>query len=266
MHNCKTTRNNLIDLALDETQVSTSPPASTTPSGMAPQPSCSAGDPALPRWGPRSAGGSDKSAQLLAELEECSACRAEYASLRRTLSVVVQTTRSTAPAESFWTGYHSRLSQRIKSAASAKPIADAFEPRTSDRAWSTLKEIAGASVRIPVPVAAILFVFFGLSMFLVMQTRGQSKQKSATPVTAIETRTVEVPVIKEKVVTRVVYVKRNRRLSPAQPDPIRAPGFSGTTARLGKEALDKAAVSLSGFRPTDQVKLTIIKGSYHDEK
>src|ERR1700730_17338674 len=136
MHNCKTTRSSLIDLALDELQASTNPPAST--------------------------GGSYKSARLLAELEECSACRAEYASLRRTLGVVVQSTRSAAPAESFWSGYHSRLSQRIKSPAETEQIADVFQPRLPARLWSTLKKIAGTSVRIPVRAVAVLPLFFGL--------------------------------------------------------------------------------------------------------
>src|ERR1700730_13792974 len=119
MHNCKTTRSSLIDLALDELQASTNPPAST--------------------------GGSYKSARLLAELEECSACRAEHASLRRTLGVVVQSTRSAAPAESFWSGYTSRWTPRIKTPTQTEQLADVLQPPPSPRLWSTLKKIAGTS-------------------------------------------------------------------------------------------------------------------------
>ena len=233
MHNCKTTRRSLIDLALDETQASAR---------------------------------SVESVRLLAELKKCGACREEYASLRRTFSVVDQATQSAAPAESFWPGYHSRLSQRLKNAAQTDSHALRVQPRTPARMWSTLTRIAGASVRIPVPVAAVLFLFFGLSMFLVLQARGQAKQKPLPPATAVETRTIEVPVIKEKIVTRTVYVAKNRRLSPAQSEPNRTWSSSGATAGLPKEPANNTAVNLSGFRPTDQVKLTIIKGSYHDEK
>jgi hypothetical protein len=34
----------------------------------------------------------------------------------------------------------------------------------------------------------------------------------------------------------------------------------------GSDASDKTALSLVGFKPTDEVKLTVIKGSYKDEK
>jgi hypothetical protein len=233
MHNCKTTGDRLIDLALDESRVSV-------------------------RTG--------ENARLLAELSACSACRAEYASLRRTLGVVDQASQSAAPAESYWSGYHSRLTQRLEHATATDAPVLLFQPRASARAWSILKGFAGASVRIPVPVVAALFIFFGLSLFLVMQARGQAKQKPLPPATPVETRTLEVPVIKERVVTRVVYVAKTRRVSPAQPEPNRTRNFSGATARLPKEPANKTALSLSGFRPTDQVKLTIIRGSYHDEK
>lgn len=233
MHNCKTTRTNLIDLAFDET---------------------------------RSRARSAADERLLAELKECSACLAEYASLRHTLSVVNQTTRTAVPAESFWPGYHSRLSQRLGKAAATESLSLHFQPRTSARVWSTLKGIFGASVRVPVPVAAVVFLFFGLAMFLLTQARGPAKPGSLTPARAIETRIIEVPVIREKVVTRVVYVAKKRQMSPAQSEPARTQSLASATARLIKESANKTTQNLSGFRPTDSVKLTIIKGSYHDQK
>src|SRR6266436_5055878 len=110
MHNCKTTRGRLIDLALDESRV---------------------GD------------HTSEDARLLAELSACGACGAEYASLRRTLGAVDQASRSAAPAESFWSGYHSRLTRRLKNAAATDAPVLQFRPRVSARAWSILKEIAG---------------------------------------------------------------------------------------------------------------------------
>lgn len=241
MHNCKITRPGLIDLALGEAQARSSPRAT--------------------------ANGADKNARLLAELSSCSACRAEYAALRRALNVVDQATLFAMPAEGFWSGYHSRLTQRLKHAAATNSNDGLqLQPRTSFRGWSSLKKIAGASVRIPVPVAAVLFLLFGLSMFLVIRLSGQTRQEPLSPVTVVETRTIPVPVIKETVVTRVVYVAKQRRPSPAQPRSDGVPDLSEATARLAKEPANKTTLNLEGFRPPDQVKLTIIKGSYQDEK
>ena len=76
MHNCRLTRNRLIDLALDE---------------MAPA----------------------EAKQLLAELDDCPACQEEYATLRNTWRVSGQALRSALPTESFWPGYHARLQGKL---------------------------------------------------------------------------------------------------------------------------------------------------------
>ena len=239
MHKCKTTRSVLIDLALDELQTS-------------------------------------ERKQLLTELVECTECQEEYAALSRALRTTHQAIQSTAPLENFWPGYHSRLSERIQNAALSNSAATLLDRasvglrlksklrQASSRLGSTLGRIAGTSVRIPVPVAAVIVLCFGLSLFLVMHVRGQVTGAPATrtPVTIVETRTVEVPVIKEKVITRVVYLEKDRRI-----DSRGAPSFSNTVAQDRNDLSSKtAAVNLSGFKPADEVKLTIIKGSFHDEK
>src|SRR5688500_18978101 len=76
MHNCRLTRNGLIDLALDE----------------------------MP---------SAEAAQLLSELNDCAACREEYATLRNTWRVSGQALQSELPAEHFWPGYHARLQGKL---------------------------------------------------------------------------------------------------------------------------------------------------------
>jgi hypothetical protein len=226
MHNCKTTRSSLIDLVLGE------PPAGVLRSG--------------------------ERTLLLDELAGCSDCRAEYAALRRTLGIVDQAAQGAVPVESFWPGYHSRLSRQLKNAA----VTGLPAQRTSAVWLTKIREIAGASVRIPMPVAALLLLFFGGLLFLAVHS-GQVKQ-TTTSAKVVETKTIEVPVIREKVVTRVVYLASNRRSAPHLPS--RAENLSAAAARSAKASADSVAGNLSGFKPTDQVKLTIIKGSYHDDK
>jgi len=230
MHNCKTTRSSLMDLALAETQ-------------------------------DRVAESERPLEDLAEELAGCSECRAEYASLRRTLGVVAQAAQAAMPDESFWPGYHSRLTHRINNADSRNSPALQIPPRSSSGSWSVARKLAGASVRIPLPLAAVLVLSIGLSMVLLIRVRGQAKQQSPAPAVAA-VKTIEVPIIQERVVTRVVYVASNRRSGPA----LSEGSGKRSGERLTEESANRTAANLSGFRPTDQVKLTIIKGSYHDEK
>ena len=226
MHNCKASRGSLIDLALDEIQ-----PA--------------------------------QKKQLLAELKDCAVCQEEYFSLRSVLRVSDQALRSALPSEGFWTGYHARLSQHIEkgieNCSSVQPAAW--------RLWNGLQKIATASVRIPVPVAAALILGLGISSFFAVRSRGQVNAGPSTPLAEVQIRTVEVPVVHEKVVTRVVYVERNRRQSRNAASPTHGAENAPTTvAKSAADVPGTTAISLIGFKPTDQVKLKVMKGSYHDEK
>ncbi len=229
MHNCKTTRTNLIELALDELQ------------------------PALKR-------------QLLADLKDCVGCQEEYASLRNVLRVSDQALRSTLPEEGFWPGYHQRLSRHIEKrseqySSSALPMKSSL--------LSLLRKLASGSVRIPIPVAAGLILVLGISFFFSMRSLGQMNTKLSSPSAQVQTRTVEVPVVQEKVITRVVYVEKNRRRArnaASLPNGAETPNAPAGVAKSAAAVPGATAISLVGFKPTDQVKLKIMKGSYHDEK
>jgi hypothetical protein len=69
-----------------------------------------------------------------------------------------------------------------------------------------------------------------------------------------QTQIVNVPVIREEVVTRVVFVKKALRASAELTRPAHA------------EPREKALASFAGFQPTNQVNLTVIKGSSVDDK
>lgn len=217
MHNCKARRNDLIDLALK-------------PTGKG---------------------------QLPAEIEQCPACREEFASLRNALRSTEMAMSLAEPVENFWPGYHERLRARLETnnqpshySAPAAPMGFGL--------W--LRKLATASVPVPVPLAIALFVFAGFSIFFLVHARHSSSAPALTPPSVL-TRTIEVPVVQEKLVTRVVYrnVRQTRRDPPASDSSIE-------TVDNQQSEPPATIRSLEGFKPAHEAKLTIIKGSYQDEK
>jgi hypothetical protein len=82
-----------------------------------------------------------------------------------------------------------------------------------------------------------------------------------------EPRIINVPVVQEKVVTRVVYVEKKVRRSRGGANEGSLPeGLSESVARARSDASVRGVMSLVGFKPTDQIKLTITKGSDRNEK
>lgn len=232
MHNCKSTRNSLTDLALSEIEPG-------------------------------------QKGQLLAELKECAACSDEYASIRDALRVSGQALRATLPAESFWAGYHDRLVNRLENHSYVAPVP--AELSVLARLWLGLRVVATSSVRVPVPVAAAaLLLLLAVGTLFAWNSR---RQAPLTPPPSVITQTVTVPVTQEKVVTRIVYVEKTRgraRVGRGRFDGSDS-SDTGTGAATGvalsnAETSDTKAISLVGFKPTDQVKLKIMKGSYRDEK
>jgi anti-sigma factor RsiW len=183
--------------------------------------------------------------RLLAELQDCPNCREEYFAIERALRATGDALRSFSPPESFWSGYHARLEQHLASNAANTNL----HPTLSAR----LRQLFSTSIRIPVPVAAALMVaFVATALLAVDQSRNQPAfvEPSIPP----QTQIVNVPVIREEVVTRVVFVKKALRASAELTRPAHA------------EPREKALASFAGFQPTNQVNLTVIKGSSVDDK
>jgi len=197
----------------------------------------------------------DRTQSAAAELETCATCREEYAALRNALRVADQAKQSALPAENFWSGYHARLRQRLEAGSQSAIPSYAFEKRAGLK--TLLGNLFTSSVRVPVPVAAGLLLFLVASFTFALNSR----RPINTPPPMVVTKTVEVPVaqetVRERVVTRVVYRERDRR----QPSRAQA---NAIAARRTEPA--GTPISLVGFKPTNEVKLTIIKGSYRDEK
>ncbi len=193
---------------------------------------------------------SDQTQSLPAELDRCAACREEYAALRTMLRVVDQTKQSALPAESFWPGYHARLRHRLEMGLPARVASPAAAAHIN--LITRLGNLFTSSVRVPIPLAAALLVFLGGSFVFALNSR----RSLSAPTPIIVNRTVEVPVIQEKIlekiVTRFVGRERDRR----------QPASASATARRHKESVAEIPISLVGFKPENEVKLTIIKGSY----
>jgi len=196
---------------------------------------------------------SDQTQSLPAELETCATCRTEYAALRNSLRIAGQAKQSALPAESFWPGYHARLRQRLEPASESAVPSYAFEKQ---HLRTRLGNLFTSSVRVPVPVAAGLLLVLVVSFAFALNSR----RPTTAPQPIVVTKTVEVRVpqetVRERVVTRVVYQRDRRQISAAKANAI--------AARRNEPA--ETPFSLIGFKPANEVKLTIIKGSYRDEK
>ena len=183
---------------------------------------------------------------LPAELQNCDTCRQEYASLRNALRVTDQAMRARMPEENFWPDYEAELRQRLEH-ANAGPLPLPAMPGISILARA--RTLLTGSIRIPVPLAAVLLVLAGLSVAFAFQSR------AAKQAPAVITRTIEVPVVQEKIVTRTVYREKTPR---------------GTTSQMQIAAASRkpagSLASLAGFKPTPDINLTIIRGSDKDEK
>jgi hypothetical protein len=183
-----------------------------------------------------------------AELRECGDCRSEFESLKETLRISRRQIEATIPGETYWNEYHKRLRARLAESGTSHVSSQ----KTAGSSW--LRRLITASIRVPVPVGAALVVTFALSIIFV--SRARVKVPSAPSVSVVHVP-VEVPVIQEKVVTKVVYRQLKRKAASSYLNP-------GNSV-LAKS--QKANVpSLIGFKPTDEVKLTVIKGGSPDEK
>jgi hypothetical protein len=196
---------------------------------------------------------------LLAELRACVECRAEFNALNATLRVTTRLRDTTAPSEAYWNGYHERLRHKLvnANAASTQSSSQSLRPL-----W--LARFFKATVPVPAPVAAALII--ACAVLISIAIRAARRQPSPQTPSIVHVP-VTTPVVheKEKIVTRVVY---RDRVSPARTskrviDPSRV---ESTFAKSQKTQNAELPATLLGFKPTEEVKLTIIKGGSQNEK
>ena len=190
------------------------------------------------------------------ELADCPNCREELASLRLTSQMAAAAMQIAQPGESFWTGYHLRLRQRLTNESS---LPESAQRRSGLATW--LREFATLSIPVPVPLALAAFVMVACSVLFALQSRTKSSAAPALVPPAFVDRIVEVPVIQERQITRVVY--RDRRSVAPQSGLSYATQLSTARKRDTKPTL--ITESLDGFKPVHEARLTLISGS-RDEK
>lgn len=196
------------------------------------------------------------------ELNACAECRAEFDALNMTLRMTSRLSETAAPDETYWSGYHARLREKLATIPNPSHAETQRRKEKLGPLFETMRLCVRTQVRVPLPLAvAVIIACLALGVFAIRRTETPVVQ----PPLLVHVP-VEVPVEKEKVVTRVVY--RDRRSSSrnsrrAINDDART---ESTFAKSRKPATEEIPASLNGFKPTDEIKLTVIKGGSPYEK
>ena len=191
------------------------------------------------------------------EFSQCERCTSEYESMLRTLRLVEQSGRTRIPDQDFWTGYDQRLRRRLE-----EDRAGGATPTRAGRRH--VQHLAGklitATVRVPIYAAIAMLVLIGVAVVVAIHARTVASERGPAPATIV-TKFVEVPVVQNRIVTRVVYRERSarsvnhvgKREDRKPPTPMSPNGAA-------------IAQSLVGFKPAQDLNLTIIKGSEREQK
>jgi hypothetical protein len=186
------------------------------------------------------------------DLRECPRCHEELTSLRGAMQITDEAMQLMKPAEEFWPGYHARLRQRLAAAAEL-PVVSSPHAMPAGLSW---RQVFAASVPVPVPLAFAVFAFIVFALAFIWHARAAGSVSPAAAPALVVTKTVEVPVVQERVVTRVVYRDR-RNASPQLAQRVNSPK---------REVPAQFTEGLAGFTPAHEPRLTILKASYRDEK
>jgi hypothetical protein len=196
------------------------------------------------------------------ELNACAECRAEFDALNMTLRLTSRLNETAAPAESYWSGYHARLREKLATAPNPSHAEKQRRKEKLGPLFETMRLCVRTQVPVPLPLAiAVIIACLALGVFAV--------RRAETPVAQpplLVQAPVQVPVVQEKVVTRVVY--RDRRSSSrnsrrAINDDAQT---ESTFAKSRTSSTGEIPASLNGFKPADEIKLTVIKGGSPYEK
>lgn len=210
---------------------------------------------------------------LSAELSRCAECRAEFEVLSATLRMTHRVSEVAAPAEDYWPGYHSKLRKRLlNEQTTSRAKAQRHKERLGPQFFEPLRPGAGTnffvrflktSVPVPLPLAVALAVV-AAALFIPFALRAARKDVQPSNTTTIVRVPVEVPVVQEKIVTQVVY--RDRRVVRTTKRATEASRAESTFAKSQRPRTEAMPASLVGFKPSDEVKLTVIKGGVPNEK
>lgn len=210
----------------------------------------------------------ERKRRLLREIDACANCASQYQSLSDALFVFERTTEAAQPDENYWPRYNAALHNRLL--APVPPVSEKNNSRSFF--W---RQLWAMQLRIPAPVAAALLIAFVISSAFAFM-RGPSAETNAVPEAPppASVRIIEVPVVREKIVTRTVYVEKKRTTTPRESQAI------ALAVAQTSETIDSALVhskpedetgfftraNLKGFQPADEMKIRVIKRNNTDEK
>jgi hypothetical protein len=175
-----------------------------------------------------------------------------------------------APAEDYWPAYHAKLRQRLVDAQTPttsraqaqrhkEKLGPLFEPLRPGAGNSLFVRFLKTTLPVPLPLGIALVI--AAALLIPFAIRAARVQPSNT--TTIVRVPVEVPVVQEKIVTRVIY--RDRQ--PVVRATKRATDASRAESTFAKsQRTETTPAGLIGFKPSDEVKLTVIKGGVPNEK
>ena len=137
-----------------------------------------------------------------------------------------------------------------------------------------------AELRVPLPLAACALVALLSLLAFAAHTATRparaatavASQTSNTTNVAPSVKVVEVPVVRERVVTRVVYVerkgRRDARGAGARPGAALAATGAGGLKAAGADAPASyfTRVDMEDFQPADEMKIRIVKKGRADER
>jgi hypothetical protein len=237
MHDCRTINGRLVDLVFDEIET-------------------------------------NEKLRLLAELEGCDDCLGEYRSMTGALLVFDEAVEVTTPDENYWPAHGAARHRRLEPVA-ASMVADA--PRRAPL-W---KRIFMMRLPVPVPVAAAIALALVISSAFALRPSAKAAAPAPQPPVATTNATttaaaaspqiIEVPVFRERVITRTVYVeKRGKEQKAVQPiAPTNRRNDESLTARNDEAKSVQGGfftrANLTDFQPTGEMTIRVIKRSNSDE-
>ena len=178
------------------------------------------------------------------ELIGCEMCRSEFDAVKATLRMSMWAIKSATPQEDYWAGYHAQLRNKLVDEVTRGP--------QQSQGW--LAGFLTSSIRVPVPVVVVIVAACATGASLALLRK---PNLIAQPGVSVLHVPVEIPVVQEKIVTKVVYRKPKQSLSRRNSPEL----INSTFAKS-----QPASSTLNGFKPFDEVKLTVIKGGAPDEK
>jgi hypothetical protein len=226
---------------------------------------------------------SDLSSRIGKHIAGCAVCNEDLRQLQA-LSTILRKSSVPAPSAALAQGLIEAFHQEYKQSTTALPW------------W---KRAFGSTITIPVPALAIaiIVIVIGIAAANIVGRNAaifdgsNSTSAASTPVISLssappeiveQTKIVEVPVIRERIVTRVVHVERqgrtavlparNQALGSSRKDLRRNSSNSipkDTTPAMNDSIAENGyltRIDLTGFQPTNGMNARVVREGKNDEK